>query len=211
MTYKLVIFDFDGTLADSADWFRSIINDVARRYRFRTIQDHEFETLRDMDTRALLAHLHVSRWKLPFIARHMRNLMAHRTGDISLFPGVHELLAALAHRGIVTAIVSSNAEATVRTMLGPESAARVRFYACGAGLFGKRSKFREVLRSSRIPPEAAIAIGDEVRDIEAALAEHIAAGAVSWGHATPELLRAHGATVLFDNFEALHSFLLDSN
>ncbi len=31
MPYRLVIFDFDGTLADSAAWFRGVINGVAQR------------------------------------------------------------------------------------------------------------------------------------------------------------------------------------
>jgi len=201
MTYRLVIFDFDGTLADSAAWLRGIINEVARRYRFRTLSDDDFERLRGKTTREILAHLDVSSWKLPFIARHLRGLVARDAHLIPLFPGVHELLARLDAGGVVTAVVSSNAERNVRTILGAESAARIRHYACGAGLFGKRGKFRQVLRASRVAPEEAIAIGDEVRDLEAALGERIAAGAVGWGYATTEILRAHRPTVLFERFD----------
>ena len=32
MSYDLVIFDFDGTLADSAAWTASVFNEVAERY-----------------------------------------------------------------------------------------------------------------------------------------------------------------------------------
>ena len=53
VTYQLVIFDFDGTLADSAGWIRRVINDVAQRYRFRSVTDEEFESLRGADTRAV--------------------------------------------------------------------------------------------------------------------------------------------------------------
>ena len=44
--YDLAIFDFDGTLADSAAWFRSRINQVAQRYGFRQVTDEELERLR---------------------------------------------------------------------------------------------------------------------------------------------------------------------
>lgn len=44
--YKLVIFDFDGTLSDSGDWFISIIDDLADRFRFRRVDRNEIETLR---------------------------------------------------------------------------------------------------------------------------------------------------------------------
>jgi phosphoglycolate phosphatase len=208
VAYRLVIFDFDGTLADSLGWMRGVLNDVARRHRFRTAEDHELEELRGKDTRAIMAHLGVSPWKLPFIARDMRRRAAREAHLIRPFAGVHELLADLAGRGRHTAIVSSNAEANVRAVLGPESAARVRFYACGAGLFGKQAKFRRVLRRSGTAPVDTIAIGDEARDIQAAAGEGIASGAVTWGYATPELLRAHRPTVMFDDSDVLRRFLL---
>ena len=47
----------------------------------------------------------------------------------------------------------------------------------------------------------AISIGDEVRDIEAARAAGIACGAVLWGYAAPEALRALGPELVFDRME----------
>mgnify|MGYP000104766793 CR=1 FL=1 len=41
----LVIFDFDGTLADSAAWMMRAVNPMARRYGFKTVSDDEIETL----------------------------------------------------------------------------------------------------------------------------------------------------------------------
>ena len=63
MRYQLVIFDFDGTLADSFPWFSRIINDVADRFRFKRMAPHEMDTLRTMDARALMRHLGVPLWK----------------------------------------------------------------------------------------------------------------------------------------------------
>lgn len=37
MKYKLVIFDFDGTLADSFPFFLSTVNDLANEYNFKKI------------------------------------------------------------------------------------------------------------------------------------------------------------------------------
>lgn len=206
--YRLAIFDFDGTLADSARWMRGALNDVARLYRFNVLEDHEFEELRGKDTRAVLQHLGVATWKLPFVARHMRRLVARDAHLIAPFPGVQDLLRDLHERGVLLAIVTSNAEENVRAILGPRTASRIRYYACGAGLFGKRAKFREVLRRSGIAPERAIAIGDETRDIAAAVAERIHAGSVTWGYATADLLRAHRPTEVFDTVEELRRVLL---
>ena len=41
MPYQLAIFDFDGTLADSSDWFLRNFDDMADRFGFRRIADAE--------------------------------------------------------------------------------------------------------------------------------------------------------------------------
>lgn len=197
MAYDLAVLDFDGTLADSAGWLRGVLNGVARRYGFREVSDEEFALLRGRDNRAIVRHLGVPAWKMPLIARHMRGLMARDADRISLFPGTPGLLARLDAAGVAIAVVSSNSEENVRRILGPENAARVSLYACGASVFGKASKMRRVLRAARVPGERALGIGDEVRDIEAAAGAGLRAGAVAWGYATPELLAAHRPAHLF--------------
>ena len=49
--YQLVIFDFDGTLSDSGNWFLSIVDDLASRFRFRPVHPDEVEGLRKRTTR----------------------------------------------------------------------------------------------------------------------------------------------------------------
>ncbi|MHB1319887.1 MAG: HAD family hydrolase, partial [Anaerolineae bacterium] len=46
-------------------------------------------------------------------------------------------------------------------------------------------------------PEDAMYFGDEIRDVEAALAVGMASGAVTWGYNSGASLAAHGATVVF--------------
>jgi phosphoglycolate phosphatase len=133
----------------------------------------------------------------------MRRLVARDAGRIALFPGVDALLARLAAAGVRIAVVSSNAEENVRRILGPGNAARIAHYACGASIFGKAAKFRQVLRRSGIARERTLCIGDETRDIEAAAAERLASGAVTWGYATPDLLRAHRPTLVFSTLDEI--------
>jgi phosphoglycolate phosphatase len=203
MRYDLVIFDFDGTLADSAEWTLGILNQVAERYGFRQVSEAETAMLRGWDNRAVIRYLGVPAWKLPLIANHMRKLAARDAGQIRLFPGVDALLARLSGAGVRLAIVSSNAEENVRRILGPANSALIAHYACGASIFGKAAKFRQVLRASGIARSRTLCIGDEARDIEAAVAERLACGAVTWGYATPELLRAQEPTLLFRSLDEI--------
>ena len=195
--YDLAIFDFDGTLADSAGWFRSVINQVALRYGFRQVTDEELEALRGQPSAAVIRSLGVPAWKMPFIANHMRQLVARDAHKIALFEGVDTLMSSLAECSVTLAIVTSNSEANVRRILGQETATRIAHYACGASLFGKASKFRTIIKATSADPRRTIAIGDEVRDLEAARTAGLAAGAVDWGYATVDLLRAQRPDHLF--------------
>jgi phosphoglycolate phosphatase len=198
--YKLLIFDFDGTLADSYPWFESVFNDVATRYRFRQVDESEREVLRSLDARAFLASLGVPRWKLPLIARHMRALKTGSLDQIELFPGVDSMLHQLVASGVTLAIVSSDSETNIRKVLGP-TARLFAHYACSASLFGKRPKIRRVLRDAKVKPDEALCIGDEIRDLEAARAMGIAFAAVTWGFARADALAAQGPDMLFTAVE----------
>jgi phosphoglycolate phosphatase len=197
MTYKLAIFDLDGTLSDSYPWFLRIVNAVADRHRFRRIADSDIDTLRDMGTRDIVRFLEVPSWRLPLIARDMRRLKATYLDEIPLFPGVDRMLESLAAGGGVLAMVSSDNERNVRRALGPQNAKLISHFACGASLFGKARKFRQVLKRADVPPAQAIAIGDEVRDLEAARTAGIAFGAVSWGYASADALRSRAPDHVF--------------
>jgi len=196
--YALAIFDLDGTLADSFPWFRRVFNDVADRYGFRRVAEHEVEALRGKSPRELLAHLDVPVWKLPMIAAHMRRLKGRHLDGILLFPGAREMLQGLAGAGVRLALVSSDHEANVRRQLGSDIATLFAHYACGASLFGKAAKFRQVLKRSGVAPARTIAIGDELRDIEAARAAGIACGAVTWGYSEPAALCAQRPDYVFE-------------
>ena len=188
--YRLVIFDFDGTLSDSGHWFLSIVDDLAARFRFRSVSPDEIEGLRKRTTREVIDHLGIPRWKLPIIARHIRTRFGRNTDQIHLFDGIREMLATLSAAGVRMVICSSNAEDNVRAILGPEDAARFEAYFCGSGLFGKVRKFRRVAKVTGIPASAILSIGDETRDVDAAREVGMGAAAVLWGYANPEMLLA---------------------
>lgn len=143
----------------------------------------------------------------PLIARHARALAKRDRTQIVLFPGVDAMLVQLATVGIRLAVVSSNSEETVRHVLGPESAARITYYACGASVFGKQAHFRRVLKRSGVRPADALCIGDEIRDYEAATAVSMPFGAAAWGYTTVEALTACAPAVVFHQVEDIVVYL----
>jgi phosphoglycolate phosphatase len=142
------------------------------------------------------------------IAWHMRRLKAAHLASIALFPGATATLQALREGGLRLALVSSDSADNARRQLGEETTALLSHVACGASLLGKAAKFRRVLRQAGVAPERAIAIGDEVRDIEAARTAGMACGAVTWGYAAPETLRALRPDLVFERMEDIVAGLL---
>lgn len=201
--YRLAIFDFDGTLADSFPWFIGVLNGVADRYGFDRVRPDEVEQLRGYDARRIMRHLRVPNWKLPFIANHMRRLMARDIDGIRLFDGVPDMLRMLNDRGVTVAIVSSNSVENIRKILGSDAAGQVARYGCGASLFGKAAKFRKMLTTTGIPADRAIGIGDEVRDIDAARKVGMGCAAVTWGYARGDALAARRPDRLLSRMEEI--------
>ena len=200
--YRLVIFDFDGTLADSLPWFRASFQDMIARFDLAPVRDDEVEGLRGLSAREIMARLNVSMWQLPAIVSDMRKRKLAAASEISLFADIPAMLDGLRRKSIKTAIVSSDSEASVRQVLG-RTAARIDRFDCGAAMFGKHWKFRRVARKLGVKPSETICIGDELRDIDAAKAAGMGSGAVAWGYAFPGALQAAEPTHLFNSIEEI--------
>lgn len=201
MSYRLIVFDFDGTLADSFGFFLEAMDVLADEFGFSRIAPAEVDALRGLGVREMMRHIGLPAWKMPRVARRFARLMAGNLGRIRLFDGVDAMLARLAAQGCTLALVTSNAEDNVRTVLGPENAARIAHYECGAAILGKRARLARVVRRSGIAPGRALCIGDELRDLEAARAAGLAFGAVGWGYARLDALRARAPEEVFDRVE----------
>lgn len=197
MKYRLAIFDFDGTLADSFPFFLQVFNSVADRHGFKRIELESLPNLRNYTARRMMELLEIPAWMLPFVAKSFIALMRDNAGSIKLFEQVDEMLTHLASKGVVLSVVSSNAFDNIQRILGPDNIRLISHFECGMSIFGKSARLRKVLGKAGIPPHEAIYIGDQVTDLESAHAVNVAFGAVSWGYGTIESLRKHAPDVEF--------------
>lgn len=205
MNYPLAIFDFDGTLADTLPRFLAIMNSLAETHHFRRIDDSEIPQLRHASTRQIFQYIGLPMWKLPWVTRELLRRLSHDIEGISLFPGVEQGLTQLKNCGMRLSIVSSNSWDNIRRILGDDLSQLFEHVECEASFFGKRPKLRRVLRRAGIPANRAVYLGDELRDLQAAQAEGIAFGAVTWGHVDRENFQPHHpSTILESVAEMIH-------
>ena len=205
----VVIFDFDGTLADTWPWFADELVQAARHLNYRLVTRSEVEQLRSLKTREILKALEVPTWRVPLLARHMRRRAEESADLLSLFDGIPELIIALHQLGVRLAIVSSNSERTIRRVLGDDLAGMVQLYACDAAVFGKAAKFKRIMRHFKTPPINTVAVGDETRDLEAADKAGISGIGVGWGYADVQLLRISSTHRIATTVDELKQTLLE--
>lgn len=191
MSYRLAIFDFDGTLADSFPFLISCLNALAETHQFRPVYPEEIPSLREMSAREVMQDVGLPTWRLPLVARDFMARMRENIDCVPLFPGVAAALRALADRGWRLAIISSNSADNVATVLGPALTPLFSQMECGMSIFGKQKRIEKVLRRSGLAADVAIYIGDQITDLEAARAAGVAFAAVAWGYGTLASMQGH--------------------
>ncbi len=209
-SYRLAIFDFDGTLADSFPFFVEVFNQVAAKHRFQPIDVSRVAELRHLSARQMMQRVGLPAWKLPWVARSFTALMRQNAARIALFDQVEAVLQELAARQVRLAIVTANADDNVRRILGTRLTPLIGHLESGMSMFGKAKRLRRILAEVGIAAREAIYIGDQIADLEAARAAGIAFGAVSWGYASIESLQAHRPDRVFAQVADLRDIAVES-
>ncbi len=189
MRYPLVIFDFDGTLADSFPFFLQAQYALAERHGFAPIASDRVDALRRLGTRELMRELNVPAWKLPIVATDFIRAM-REAPPVPLFPCVAQVLGNLHEGGVRLAILTSNSVDNVRRVLGEELAGTIELFDGGAHMLGKHSRLARLIRRTGTERSQAVYVGDQLSDHEAARRAGIAFAAVGWGYTHADALRA---------------------
>jgi phosphoglycolate phosphatase len=208
MRRRFLIFDFDGTLADTFDLFLKVFDETAALHGFSCFDRENIDYLRTLDARNILRHHDVPMWKLPMIMRTTRKLMARRIRGIRLFGKIDQALIRLHEKGATLALLTSNSRSNVLRVLGSEMAGRFTHLECDVSIFNKHSKLKKMLARSGFTSDESIFIGDEIRDARAALQAGITFGAVSWGYGAMSALVKAGAQEYFFEPSELTSKLI---
>ena len=194
---RAVIFDFDGTLADSFEAVMAIAYKLTRHEQLADI--NHVTSMRDnnMGLRQAIKILEIPRWQWPWLLKRGRQIMSQEVERIPLFPDIKKTLNELHKKDFELFIISSNSRANVDKFLKDKEIIQYfkKVYG-GVGLFDKSRVIKRVLRENKLPASNAIYVGDEVRDIEAAKKTSIPIIAVTWGYNSEKLLDKHSPTII---------------
>ena len=200
---KLVIFDFDGTLADTLGALLRITNRLSPEFGYPQVSDEQLANLKYLSPWEIIKISKVALWKLPFLLKRVKEEFPAEVSNVELFPGITELLITLKSQGYRVGIVSSNAEANIRALLQKNQIEHLFDFVNGASTFGKGKAIDKILRHYNCPKSDAIYIGDEIRDIQAARSSKIRVVSVGWGFNAPTALMDRQPDLLITKPHAL--------
>lgn len=196
----LLIFDFDGTLANTIETGIGIYNELAAGYGLRTVTPAEVQELRKLNTRALLDHLEISGLMVVKLGAHIRKLLHQRMDTVDMIRGTREMILSLHDDGFRLGVITSNSADNVRTVLKRFGLLDCfLFIEAGVSLFGKTHRIGNVLKRTGIPASLTMYVGDETRDMEAARKAHVSGVAVCWGANGREAMETEGPDFCIDD------------
>ena len=204
MTINLVIFDFDGTLADSIPLIVHAFQRTCRAMDHPVLSGDEIRAAFGPCEEGIFQRLMPDRWHeatMTFLGEYEQ---AHGRLLTAPFDGVHDMLARLRDRGVATALITGKGPGTAAVSLARLDLLDAFDLVRTGSPVGdiKHELIPEVAREAGVDPVQCAYVGDAGGDMRAARhAGALAVGAAWSPTARPEELHEAGADVVFNRFE----------
>lgn len=187
---KAVLFDFDGTLADTRPFFFAIHEQLAEKHGLQKHSREDLEKMRALPLKDRFKKAGVPLKILPRLAREGLSLYGELIDTAVPFPGIPELLETLKkEKNLSLGIVSSNSAGNIQRFLNARNLDVFDLIYAGSNIFGKHRTIRRVIKTLGIAREETVYIGDEIRDIVACKKVPLKIISVSWGYDHVSLLK----------------------
>lgn len=196
---RAIIFDFDGTLADTFPLVLGVLTEYCAAKRRPVPSAQEIERIRNMDSRKIFDHLGIPRWQAPLAIAIVRRKLRRIEDRLMPFVGIPDALEALHASGWRLFVLSSNTAGTIRRFIIRHQLPQPERLEGGVRFFGKEHRLRRLLKMSNLPSAQTVLVGDETRDVHVGRAVGTPVVGVSWGFNTATLLREAGAAVVVDS------------
>lgn len=183
---KNILFDFDGTIADSLPVIIPFTNSALTKFNRRPITPQELKT---SGVRKAISSRNIPKYALfIYLLIGRKNLESH-ISQVKMFDGMDSVISQLS-ANYTLGIVTSSSELAVKKLLTKHKLVDQFEVIRGSfGLFGKHKKINKICSDMDLNKKETIYIGDETRDIQAAKKAGVLSGAVVWGFEGEALLK----------------------
>lgn len=188
--FKYLIFDFDGTLADTADIQVRAFNQIHARFDLPKIGKKELMKLHSTSMKEICKEYQIGPIKLLKITEVLNQEVSALISQANFYPGIKKTLLNL-KKNFTLGILSSNQLSNIENFFINQNlplSTVFSFWRCEKNLFGKDKALKSLMQERKIDPAQVLYFGDQVRDVEACQKAGVSVAAVTWGFASEELL-----------------------
>jgi phosphoglycolate phosphatase len=206
LSVKGILFDFDGTIADTLSLVLTIFNHVSPEYGLSPLKAEDVQQLRSMTSEEILRRSQIPFWQVLTLLLRTKKELHQRIHEVCPIPGIQTMLVQLHSNGYQLGILTSNSRENVTRFLeihGMESL--FTDLLTGASINGKPRFLRRYLKQKQWSPQDILYVGDETRDIDAARKAQVPVIAVSWGFNTRYILARQNPDYLIEDPQDLLS------
>ncbi|MDR3158772.1 MAG: HAD-IA family hydrolase [Zoogloeaceae bacterium] len=210
--FDLVVFDWDGTLMDSAAAIAHAISAASLDLELTPPTEERARHVIGLGLYEALRHVapDLPPERYPEMADCYQRHYFSCQRELALFPGVESLLARLAERGFQLAVATGKSRQGLDAALDNFNL-RARFHAlrCADQCRSKPhpQMLLELMRERRVPSERTLMIGDTTHDLEMARNAGVAAVGVCYGAHTASALRADSPLACVGSVAELDAWL----
>lgn len=198
----LLIFDFDGTLADSISIGLAVANELSSMFGYEKVDD--LNKVRELSAVSFIFS-QVSWYKLPVWAFLMKHKIKKHQDSIPLYGGIAELLTDLKKEYRI-GLIGGGRPSYHTAILERHN---VNFFDKRVGNQGtKKHKVIQKWIELGEDPKKLTYIGDDTRDIRAAKIAGISSVGVTWGTSARAVLEAENPSHLADSVSELRALFL---
>jgi phosphoglycolate phosphatase len=189
MTIKVIIFDFDGTIADSYQAVVSITNGLSAEFGYKPLDEETLQLLKNLSSKDIVKLSEISFFKLPFLVKRIQTEMGKQIENLEPILGMSEVLQELKKQNYILGIITSNAKENAIAFLEKQNLIHLfDFIYSRTSLFGKHRVINKAIKRYKFSKKEVIYVGDETRDIRSAKKSNIGIIAVTWGFHSDKIL-----------------------
>lgn len=214
--YKLIIFDWEGTLSDSLETVLQCLEKARKELHLPAFDRKKARDLIGLDifslTKALFENLNLDE-SSRFI-QHYQYCICHAAKTVNLFTGVKPLLKSLETQDVLLAIATSKSRKSLDIAL--KASCLENYFFSTKTPNECRSKphpemLEQLLNEAQVPKNEAVMVGDSPSDMQCAFNVGIdAIGVDLTNRNSTETLHKHGAKKVYNSVRALNDYLLNS-
>lgn len=205
----LVIFDFDGVLADSFDTLFPLIRDAMKSVGISLTKSQYCDFFIGGVHQGFRNFIKNNDKYSAFSEFRKNNYDKYyydKNNKVKLFPGALKFLKKINKKYILT-IASSGRQDNIKNLLEESGATNLFSWISANATYTKESMIKEILEKFHSKSQDTIMITDTIGDIKAAKRNNLKTIAVTWGFQPKELLTQNGPDFVADNFNELMNYL----